>query len=287
MVRAVSYANEPEPEDGRETPAARQGIQSVELAMTVLQALEQGLGPMSLTQIAIAAGMIPSKAHRYLVSLGRVGLVTQSQRSGLYDLGPTMRRLGIESLRRMDEVGLASEHLPGLRDRTKHAVNLAVWGDHGPVLVRWDYGAYALPINVRVGATLPLLPSSVGRVYLAYLPETITSPVLASQLSTDDVDPPTAEEISRIRAQVLERGVAITSGGVIPGVASIAAPVFPAGESIPLVVAIVFPSRLADEATIAELSAELVRTTAAIGADLGSADHQGSVAATSADSGGA
>src|SRR4051812_2104793 len=101
----------------------RQGIQSVELAMTVLQALEQGLGPMSLTQIGAAAGMAPSKAHRYLVSLGRVGLVAQSQRSGLYDLGPSMRRLGIESLRRTNEVGLVSEHLPGLRERTSHAAN--------------------------------------------------------------------------------------------------------------------------------------------------------------------
>lgn len=270
MLPAVSYGNDPVPEGDRETPAARQGIQSVELAMTVLQALEQGLGPMSLTQIATAAGMTPSKAHRYLVSLGRVGLVTQSQRSGLYDLGPAMRRLGIESLRRMDEVGLASEHLPGLRDRTRHAVNLAVWGDHGPVLVRWDYGAYPLPINVRVGATLPLLQSSVGRVYLAYLPETITSPVLASQLATGEIDSPAAGEIARIRAQVLERGVAVTSGGVIPGVASIAAPVFPAGEPVPLVVAIAIPSRVADEATLAMLSVELVRTTTAIGADLGS-----------------
>jgi DNA-binding IclR family transcriptional regulator len=270
MLPAVSYGNDPAPEGARESPAARQGIQSVELAMTVLQALEQGLGPMSLTQIATAAGMIPSKAHRYLVSLGRVGLVTQSQRSGLYDLGPAMRRLGIESLRRMDEVGLASEHLPGLRDRTKHAVNLAVWGDHGPVLVRWDYGAYPLPINVRVGATLPLLSSSVGRVYLAYLPETITSPVLASQFAAGDIDPPAADEISRIRAQVLERGVAVTSGGVIPGVTSIAAPVFPAGESVPLVVAIALPSRVADGAAIAMLTAELLRTTAAIAADLGS-----------------
>jgi DNA-binding IclR family transcriptional regulator len=271
MLSAVSADDEPGPEDGREASSTRQGIQSVELAMTVLQALEKGLGPMSLTQIAAAAGMMPSKAHRYLVSLGRVGLVVQSQRNGLYDLGPAMRRLGIESLRRMDEVGLASEHLPGLRDRTRQAVNLAVWGDHGPVLVRWDYGAYALPITVRVGATMPLLSSSVGRVYLTYLPETITGPVLASQLTREEAGTPTAEEIARIRTQVRERGVAITSGGVIPGVASVAAPVFAAGESLPLVVAIALPARLADESTLAEVTGELLRTTAAIAVDLGGA----------------
>src|ERR1700752_4741229 len=140
-----------------QAPDARQGIQSVEIAMRVLLALERGAGPMTLTQIAEGCGRQASKVHRYLVSLGRVGLVSQSPRSGRYDLGPSLRRLGMEALRRMDEVGLASEYLPGLRDRTRHAVNLAVWGDHGPVVVRWDYGSYALPITVRVGATLPML----------------------------------------------------------------------------------------------------------------------------------
>ncbi len=86
--------------------------------MTVLQAMEEGLGPMSLSQIAAASGMQPNKAHRYLVSLARVGLVAQSPRSGRYDLGPAMRRLGIEALRRMDEVAVVSEYLPALRDRT-------------------------------------------------------------------------------------------------------------------------------------------------------------------------
>jgi DNA-binding IclR family transcriptional regulator len=274
IVAAVSAEDMSEPEEGNGAPGARQGIQSVELAMTVLEALETGLGPMSLTQIASAAGMSPSKAHRYLVSLGRVGLVVQSKRSALYDLGPAMRRLGIESLRRMDEVSLVSEHLPALRDRTSHAVNMAVWGDHGPVLVRWDYGAHALPITVRVGATLPLLTSSVGRVYLAYLPETITGPILAGQLASEHLDAPTTDEVARIRAEVLDRGVAITSGGVIPGVASLAAPILAAGESLPLVVALALPARLADPVTVSALQVELLRTTAAAAVDLGSPHHR-------------
>jgi DNA-binding IclR family transcriptional regulator len=268
----VTRTNGVDPEDSPET--GRQGIQSVELAMTVLQALEQGLGPMSLTQIGAAAGMAPSKAHRYLVSLGRVGLVAQSQRSGLYDLGPAMRRLGIESLRRMNEVGLVSEHLPGLRDRTSHAVNLAVWGEHGPVLVRWEYGAHALPITIRVGATMPLLSSSVGRVYLAHMPLTIIDPVLRIQLATEELSASVIKDVARIRADVLDRGVAVTSGGVIPGVSSVAAPVFPAGESQPLAVAIALPARLADDATLAEVTAELLRTTAAMAVDLGSSEQR-------------
>ncbi|MBV9721012.1 MAG: IclR family transcriptional regulator [Mycobacterium sp.] len=237
--------------------------------MTVLLALEDGRCPMSLTQLATASGMTPSKVHRYLVSLGRIGLVARSPSTGLYDMGPALRRLGIESLRRMDEVALVSEHLPTLRDRTSHAVNLAVWSDHGPVIVRWDYGSYALPITVRVGATLPILSSSVGRIFLAYLPSALTKPVVRNEAAADS-NPLTAEEVTRIKAEVLRGGLAVTSGGIIPGIASVAAPVFAAGESLPLVVAVVLPSRAATRATIDSVSKELLALTAAMSSELGS-----------------
>ncbi|HEY0813150.1 MAG TPA: IclR family transcriptional regulator [Pseudonocardia sp.] len=247
----------------------RKGIQSVEIAMTVLLALEQGHGPMSLTQIAAASGMGPSKMHRYLVSLGRVGLVSRSRSSGLYDMGPSLRRLGVESLRRTDNVGIASEYLPDLRDRTKHAVNLAIWGDHGPVIVRWDYGSYALPITVRVGATMPMLSSSIGRVYLAYLPETLTGPALTAQAAAADQPSLTPTEIEAITAVVRRDGVALTSGGVVPGVTSVAAPVFTTGETLPLVIAIAMPAAQATEAAISAVTTELRKTAGAISAELG------------------
>lgn len=267
----MSALQEPDDEDDdASTDAAasmRKGIQSVELAMTVLQAIEQARGPVSLTQVATASGMQPSKAHRYLVSLARVGLVAQSARSARYDLGPAMRRLGIESLRRMDEVALITEYLPVLRDVTGHAVNLAVWGDDGPVIVRWDYGSYALPITVRVGATMPMLTSSVGRVYLTYLPNTLTIPVLRAQVL--EADAPSTGQIERITAEVRRTGVALTSGGVVPGVVSVAAPVFPAAETLPLVVALAMPAREVTDELLAFATTELLSATRAMSKELG------------------
>ncbi len=252
----------------------RQGIQSVEIAMTVLLTLERGGGPMSLTQLATASGMQPSKVHRYLVSLSRVGLVAQSPTTGQYDLGPSLRRLGATALGRFDEVSIAGDYLPQLRDRTSQAVNLAVWGDHGPVIVRWDYGTYALPITVRVGATLPLMTSSVGHVYLAYLPETLTKPVLRAQQSAnrDDID---TSRITDIVTAVRRSGFASTSGAVIPGIHSIAAPVFTTGDQLPLVVAIAVPEKLADETLLRSVTAALLETARAMSQDLGSSGATG------------
>jgi DNA-binding IclR family transcriptional regulator len=71
-----------------------------------------------------------------------------------------------------------------LRDGTGHTVNVAVWGDAGPELVRWDTGAHALPIVVRVGSVLPLLDSAVGLVFFAHLDAATTAEVLRTSKRT-------------------------------------------------------------------------------------------------------
>jgi DNA-binding IclR family transcriptional regulator len=260
-------------DDLNERPA-RQGIQSVEIAMTVLDALEAAGGPASLTQLAAASGMQPSKVHRYLVSLVRSGLVTQSPRSSLYDFGPALRRLGAESLRRMDEVSLVSEHLPALRDLTGYSVNLAVWGDHGPVVVRWDYGTHVLPVTVRIGATMQLLSSSIGRVYLAFLPESLTGPILREQQADTGSNAVSSAAQQSIKAEVRRAGVAVISGTVVPGVVSVAAPVFTTAEALPLAVSIALPARQASAGELDRVTAALLDATRAMSSELGWAPGQ-------------
>ncbi len=250
-------------EDG----TARQGIQSVEIGVRVLLAMEQGAGPMTLTEIAQRSGIQPSKVHRYLVSLCRSGLASQSPASGRYDFGPMMRRLGGEALRRTNEVSLASERMPGLRDRTGHSVNLSVWGDDGPVVVRWDYGAFALPLVVRVGATLPLLESSAGQVFLSLLPAAMTTRALATAGARGRGA--SAEALRAIRAAVQRSGVAVTQDGVIPGIASISAGVPTSGDALPLVLSVVLPDGELTDSEQRRVTIELLATARAVAADLG------------------
>ena len=247
----------------------RQGIQSVEMAMKVLQALEAGGGPMSLSEIAERSGFQPNKAHRYLVSLVRSGLASQSPKTGRYDFGPSLRRLGAESLRRTNEVSVASDYMVSLRDACGHSVNLSVWGDDGPVVVRWDYGAHVLPFNVRVGATLPMLESSGGLVFLAYLPESMSAGAVKANRLKRASSAYTDADISRIRTEVQAAGYAVTSGGIIPGVSSIAAPIFSSVDSLPLAISVVFPAEIVDNGEMERVTSELLETTRTISRELG------------------
>jgi DNA-binding IclR family transcriptional regulator len=253
---------------GRVVEDARQGIQSVELAMRVLAGLEKARGPASLSEVASLAGLYPSKVHRYLVSLARSGFVEQEP-SGRYTLGPAARRLGVEALRRGDEVSIATKYAVALRDTTQHTTNVATWSDAGPVIIRWDYGAYPLPITVRVGSTLPLADSSVGLVYLAHLPPALSRPVLRGQQKRGETSSVSWDAIEPALTQVRRDGYAATAGGVIPGLAALAAPVLGPGLGVTLVVSIVLPSNALTASVRSDLVTHLLQTTAAITGDLG------------------
>ena len=82
------------------------------VAGPVLEVLARGDGPLMLRDLAAAAGMSAAKAHRYLVSFQRLGLVQQDSISTRYELGPAALRVGLAALSRVDAVRMARERMP-------------------------------------------------------------------------------------------------------------------------------------------------------------------------------
>ncbi len=116
----------------------KHGVQSLEIGMGILRAMVNGQRSMMLKEIAAAADMPASKAHRYLVSLIRAGLVEQDPMSSRYDLGPFALSIGLVALDRLDRVRLGLNAIAEMRDEINQTTALAVWGDRGPVIVRWE-----------------------------------------------------------------------------------------------------------------------------------------------------
>ena len=94
----------------------RAGIQSVEVGFSLVEALTRSRGPLMLKDLAAEANMSAAKAHRYLVSFQRIGLVAQDERTSRYDLGPAAIKLGLAALARLDPVRLARERMPALME---------------------------------------------------------------------------------------------------------------------------------------------------------------------------
>ena len=54
-----------------------------------------------LRDLAREAGMTPAKAHPYLASFSRIGLIEQDETTGRYEIGALALELGLISLRRL------------------------------------------------------------------------------------------------------------------------------------------------------------------------------------------
>src|SRR5262249_5435011 len=93
------------------------GIDSIETGMRLLLAfMELGGRSHQLKVLADKAQMPPSKAHRYLVSLIRMGFVDRDTLTGHYRLGPKTIELGASALDAMDPFALSVELMIELHD---------------------------------------------------------------------------------------------------------------------------------------------------------------------------
>lgn len=213
----------------------RQGIQSVEVAGPLLAALAATEGAMMLRDLAEAARMPAAKAHRYLASLMRLGLVRQDEATGRYDLGPFALTLGLSALNRLDAVRPGSMAIEHLRDALGETTGLVAWGTHGPTYIRIAEPMRPVTVALRAGATAPLTASAAGFVFLAHLPESVTAPILKRETSGKAVAHAHSPLKQAVKSEaqlktavqrVRRDGVACALSAYAPGVNSYAAPVF-------------------------------------------------------------
>ena len=218
---------------------SRQGIQSIEVGARVLKALARSRHSMMLRDLAAAAGLAPAKAHRYLVSLVRAGLVEQHPETGRYDLGAFAVRLGLSALGRLEPLELAMPVLQSLGDKIGQTVAAAVWGTHGATIVRWRGSEAPVTASLRVGSVMPLARSATGGTFLAFMPEQKTARMLTKELAENarlGLKPADREAAQIWSDQARRNGVA-RARQFIPGISGVAAPVF--GANAEMVLALV------------------------------------------------
>lgn len=211
----------------------RQGVQSVETGMAVLRALAVAREPLSLKRAAERSSLAPAKAHRYLVSLIRAGMVEQDPLSGRYRLGQGAVEVGLSAIAGLDVMEFAEPALAALRANLDETVLLAVWGNHGPVVVRWADSGRPVTTNIRTGSVMPLVSSATGRAFAAFLPEAQTQETIAAELARA---PQLEKPWRKALADTRKHGMGRVDGDLLPGVSSLAAPVFDAnGETVAVI----------------------------------------------------
>ncbi len=258
---------------------SQRGVQSAEVALGLLRVLVDAGKSMMLRDLAASARMPAAKAHRYLVSLAREGLVEQESTGGRYDLGPYALDLALACLARLDHVRVASGALEELCQRVDETVVLAVWGNQGPVFVRWEEAPHPVATNVRVGSVVPVLSSASGRIFAAFLAPEMVNPFIDQELkrstrSARAGDLGSRTQIDAMLAEVRRARLASVSGDLLTGVNAISAPVFDHRGRVVLAITAIGDARRFDASPQGKVARVLRETAESVSRRIGYRDDR-------------
>lgn len=197
---------------------------SIDKALAVLEAIAEH---HRVTDIAAVTGVSKSTVHRILQSLVEWGFA-RSDGSGGYEPGPRILTLAGRVMTRFDPARQAADALKALHERTGYTTHFAIRSGDEAVYVQKLEGRRPYQMPSRVGMSLRLHSTAIGKSILAHLAEdevraiaerTGLSPLTPNTLTTTEA---LLEHLVRVRAS----GYAVDEEENVPGVLCVGAPVF-------------------------------------------------------------
>jgi DNA-binding IclR family transcriptional regulator len=198
----------------------------------VLKELAASGGRATLTALAARVGEPPAKVHRYLASLMEESFVSQDRSTQQYMLGPQCIAIGLAAMRLADPVRLAEPALVRLRESLEVTCFVAIMGNRGPTIMRFEEPGLPVTVNVRAGSVMSLLWSATGRLFLGLLDESRVRKLAQEELASapgdlraqlDSTDP-----IGHLQRDVRAAGCASVRDTNLKGISAVAAPLFDA-----------------------------------------------------------
>ena len=205
------------------------GLQSLDGALHLLKTLANQGQAVGLSELARAADMPVSKAHRYLASFVGAGLAAQASASGKYDIGPVCVELGLAAMARNDFINRTSDALPDLAAELGQTVILSVWGPAGLTVIRWERSTSQLVTALGLGSVLPLATSASGHALMSFAPASqFTQHLQAERAQARKLGSkfPNKDQLRKLKTEVRDIGCASVDSLFIPGLSAVAAPIF-------------------------------------------------------------
>lgn len=214
----------------------RQSVQAATTGMVVLNGLARLGGRASLTLLAKHVAENPAKVHRYLISMMEEGLVAQDPVSLQYYLGSGAIQIGLAAMRQADPIRVSEAALLRLRESLEMTCFIAVMGNKGPTIVRFEEPGLPVTLNVRVGSVLSLLWSATGRVFLSYLDdariEKLAQKELEHMLQAKREALGDPNLVDALKQSVRAAGMAVVKDTNLAGISAIAVPIFDFSDKV-------------------------------------------------------
>ena len=204
------------------------GSRSVGKALATLEALAVAPRPVSAGALARSLKLARPTVYRILSSLADHGYVTHDRQRGLYRLSFKLLDLGHQALKGTYLLQAARPALAELQEQCRETVHLGV--PEGGRMVYLDKleGAGPFCMHSRIGASVPMHCTALGKAVLAFLPRPAVEAIVAAHglprrtPRTLVTWPALEQELTRVR----QRGYAVDDVEMEEDVRCIGAPVF-------------------------------------------------------------
>ena len=220
----------PHPAPAPPARARRQSVQAASTGFAVLKGLARLGGRASLTALAAHVDENPAKVHRYLVSLIEGGLVAQDASSQQYRLDLEAMLIGVAAMRQSDPVRIAEASLIQLRETLEVTCFVAVMGNKGPTIVRFEEPGLPVTVNVRVGSVLSMLWSATGRVFLGLLDEARVRALAREEFAALPPDQQIGisfeDFVAQLQKEVRAAKCAVVKDTNLKGISAVSAPIY-------------------------------------------------------------
>jgi IclR family acetate operon transcriptional repressor len=150
---------DPDPRDG--------GVQSVDRALSIIEALAEDDEGYRLTDLAIRTGLSSSTVHRLLTTLEKRRFVQFDRDESTWHIGAQSFAVGSTFVRRRNFTTQALPYLRKLRDQTRETANLAVVDDGAMVVLTRVESREIMRSVTKVGGRVPMVASGLGKALLA------------------------------------------------------------------------------------------------------------------------
>ncbi|OWT72903.1 MULTISPECIES: IclR family transcriptional regulator [unclassified Achromobacter] len=244
----------------------------IDRCFTILQELSYHRDGRTLSELAEKAGIPLSATHRILNDLIAAGYVRKDERHGEFTLTMSIVSLALRHLSSGGIVDVAQPILERLAAKSKELVRLAVVDEDQLIYVAKAQGAtVGLRYDPEMGQPVTLSCSAAGMVWLGTKSEDEALRLVAKQGLGDPKDygpdaPATIKSLMTLVEATKAPGYATTVNVFLPGMSSMATPVFGPNKDVLAVLIIAGPTTRLTQARMDELSTALIETASELGA---------------------
>lgn len=201
-------------------------VKSLAKGLKVINVFGESAGPLTLSEVAVRAGMTRAAARRFLLTLTELGYARMDGRN--FSLTPKILSLSGAYLASDTLPDIARPFLKELTDKVHESSSLSVLEGNEIIYVARVHTQRIMSVNIQIGTRFPAWCTSMGRAQLAFLPQAQQQAVIdGSELRK--FTPRTIASKQELLAElerVREQGYALADQQLELGIVSIAVPVF-------------------------------------------------------------